>query len=172
MDPKQQAIRNKQRERQQRGEDFQVEIRRSWRLVPNTWRLRLKDGGGGTNAADELTITDDVNILNEMKRTAGQKFTLGMLEPNQVRGLIDFDEVVKRNYGLVFISFYNEGKDLDEAYAFRLITGLKYMKKKNQLHIKLSDFQNGNVPAIHLPRLNAAEPTYDLKGVAECYKYL
>ncbi|TYS60514.1 hypothetical protein FZC76_21845 [Sutcliffiella horikoshii] len=172
MDPKQIALKNKQRERNQRGNDFQQEIRRSWRHIPNVWRLRLKDGGGSTNAADELTITNYVNVLAELKRTAGQKFKLGMLEPNQIKGLIDFDEVTERNYGLVFISFHNVSKGLDEAYAIRLKTALQFMRKRDQLHIHMDDLRNGTVPSIAMKRIQAAEPTFDLKEVAECSKYL
>lgn len=74
MDPKQTAMRNKQRERQQRGDDFQAEIRRSWRGVPNVWRMRIADGAGATRPGDEIVITPEVNILAEMKRTESPTF--------------------------------------------------------------------------------------------------
>lgn len=172
MDPKQQALRNKQRERQQRGDDFQNEIRRSWSFVPNIWRMRIKDGGGGSRPGDEIILTSKFNILAEMKRTKGTHFNLGMLEPDQLRGLVDFDQVIERNYGLVFISFHNPKKELDEAYAFRILTALKYMKKKDQLHIHLDDFRENKITAVELPRKYGKEPYYDLQGVIQCYKSL
>lgn len=176
MDPKQQALRNKQRERQQRGDNFQEEYRRSWAEVPNVWHIRIKDGRGGTKPADHITLCQKVNILAELKRTASQKFELGYLEPNQIRGLVDFDEVIDRNYGLVLCSFHNPAKGLDDCYAIRLVTAIRYMQTKGRSHITLGELKdarfNGKRVAIQVPRLQKVAPTYDLKGVAECYKYL
>lgn len=170
MDAKQVVLRNKQRERQQRGSDFQEEIRDSWKLVPNVWRRRLKDGRGSTQPADEVTLTNTINILAELKRTKGTKFQLSFLEPDQIQGLIDFDEVIERNYGLVFISFHNESKEIDKAYAIRLITALKFMKRHERLHITLEELRSKTVPNVELLRLGT--DTYDLKGVIDCYKSL
>lgn len=172
MDPKQQALRNKQKERQQRGHNFQEEIRKSWLLVPNVWQLRIKDGGGGTRPADMLTICDEVNILAELKRTASQKFELSFLRSGQVKGLVDFDEVIGRNYGLVFVSFLNEAKDIDEAYAFRLVAALRYMHRRSRAHITLEELRQGAIHRINLPLLESAERKYDLRRAADCYKYL
>ena len=86
MDPKQTAMRNKQRERQQRGDDFQAEIRRSWRGVPNVWRMRIADGAGATRPGDEIVITPEVNILAEMKRTESRRFSLDYMRPNRSSG--------------------------------------------------------------------------------------
>jgi len=170
--PKTLQQRNLQRERQQRGEEFQEEIRRSWRLIPNCWRMRIADGKGGTRPADEIILLEDINVLAEHKRTQGTVFKLSMLRPNQIQGLIDFDEVITRNYGLVFVNFLDEKKDLDKTYVFRLITAIRYMKKKNRLSIPLKALDNELIPCIKLPLLEAAERTYDLKGVVECYKLL
>jgi hypothetical protein len=177
MDPKQQALNNKQREKRQRGEDFQQEIKRSWRHVPKIWTLPIADGRGGTKPADRLTIAEKVNVLTELKRTAKKEFQLDFLRPNQIRGLIDFDQIIERNYGLVLVSFYDLPKGVDEAYAIRLTTALRYMQKEGRRSIPLADLRSGaNVAgkkiAIKLPRLQTAEPAYDLKGVVECYKYL
>ncbi|MEH7457559.1 hypothetical protein V7183_10080 [Bacillus sp. JJ1127] len=172
MDPKQTALRNKQRERQQRGDDFQAEIRRSWRHIPNVWRMRIADGAGATRPGDEIVLTPEVNILAEMKRTESRRFSLDYMRPNQILGLRDFDQIIGRNLGLVFISFLNESKGLDEAYAFRLLTVLIHMKKRNVNHIKLEEFRNQTVPCVPLPRLTYHEPSYDLSGVLTCYKSL
>lgn len=167
------AFDHKQKERQQRGEDFQSEIRRSWRLLANVWRLRVKDGGGSSNAGDELILLNDINVLAEHKRTAGYTFQLGFLRPSQLKGLVDFDRVISRNYGLVFVSFYNEDIGLDKAYAFRLVTALRYLQAKGSKTIHLNEFERGDMPAIELPRLpGIIDKTYDLKGVQECYKSL
>lgn len=177
MDPKQQAVRNKQRERQQRGEDFQDEIARSWRYVPNIWTLPIADGRGGSRPGDRLTICQDINLLTELKRTAKKEFQLDFLRPNQIRGLIDFDQVIEKNFGLVLVSFHDLPKKVDEAYAIRLTTALRFMQINGRRSIPLDDLRKGKTAAgkklaLKLPRLQAAEPTYDLRGLTECYKYL
>lgn len=170
--PQSLTTRDLQRERQQRGDDFQQEIRRSWRLIENCWRMKIADGGGATRPADEIILLEEINVLAEQKRTQGTVFKLSMLRPNQITGLVDFDEVISRNYGLVFIGFLDEAKDLDEAYVVRLTTALKHMKKKGKASIPLKDFQQQALPCRLLPLLDMAERTYDLKGVIECYKFL
>lgn len=172
MSPKDIALRNKQRERNQRGQDFQEEIRRSWRRIPNCWRMRVKDGSGGTRPADELTLLEDVNILAELKRTEGVEFRLSFLRPNQIEGLLDFDRALKRNYGLVFVSFHNPDRGLDEAYAVRLGTALRYMQRRGVSYISLDDFRRAALPCVPLPRIEAAEPTYDLKELVDNCKSL
>lgn len=175
------ALRNKNKEAQHRGDDFQAEMRRSWRLLPNLWRIRLKDGGGNSVAADELVIAEGVNILAEHKRTKKSSFQLDFLRPNQIQGLVDFDQVIKRNVGLVFVSFYDTNKDLDECYAIRLVYALEYMKKKGRVSISLDELRELQLPgrqawngkwAVAVPRLEAAERTFDLRGVLDCFKCL
>lgn len=167
MDPKQHAIRNKQRERQKRGSDFEAEIKRSWPFVENVWHMKLKDGGGSTNAADRIVLTNEVNILTEMKRTKGKRFELGFLRQNQIRGLIDFDQVIDRNFGIVIVSFHNLDIGLDETYAFRLETAIRFMRQRDRLHIKLTEFQSGTFPSVKIPRVDAAQPRYDLKELMQ-----
>jgi hypothetical protein len=176
MDPKQQALRNKQRERHDRGQDFQEEIKRSWRHVPNVWTLPIKDGRGGSKPGDRLVIAENANFLTELKRTAKKEFQLDFLRPNQIKGLIDFDQVITKNYGLVLVSFHDLPK-VDEAYAIRLITALRYMQISGKRSIPLEDLRKektaaGKKIAVKLPRMEAAEPTYDLRGLMECYKSL
>jgi hypothetical protein len=169
---------SKQKERHDRGEEFQNEIRRSWRLISNVWRMRIKDGRGGTRPADEIVTTVNGNFLVEAKRTAGDRFELGFIRPNQFRGLLNF-EVIPHNLGLVFVSFQN--KTVDEAYAFRLSSLLKYMRQYRFQYISLAVFRNFlAIPCIQLPRTyyhdpkNAklSGPAYDLTEVIRCCKSL
>lgn len=154
-------------DRRQRGEDFEQEIRSSWALIPNCWRMKIA-AVGGTRPADEIILLEDANVLAEQKRTAGAIFKLNMLRENQVTGLVDFDQVIGRSYGLVFISFLNEDLGRDETYAVRLITALKYMKSKNRVSIPLADLQQGKLNCMEIPRVAGAEKrTYDLKGVVK-----
>lgn len=157
----------KQAERRQRGEDFQEELRRSWRLLPNLWRLRITDGSGlGTRPADELVITEKVNLLCEAKRTDSDRFLLSMLRPDQRTGLLKFEQAVSRNRGYVFISFLNEAVDV--AYAFRFLDALLYMRQQNRQYITLEELQQGKIEAVNLPRIYIDEELgYDLKGVVE-----
>jgi len=163
---------NKQKERLQRGIDFQDEVRRSWRRVPNVWRLRLRDGKGGTQVADEVALLAKVNLLSELKRTEGDRFELSFLRSDQINGLLDFDRVLPQNYGLVLVSFHNLQQGRDDAYAIRLITALHFMRREGREYITLDELRSGAFPAIRLPRLNTPEPTYDLWELGECYRYL
>lgn len=179
MNPKDIALRNKQRERRQRGNDFQDEMRKSWRLVPNSWRMRIADGGGSTRPADEIILTPDVNILAEHKRTEGRKFELSMLRAPQLQGLVDFDSVIDRNYGLVFVSFHNPAQGLDECYAIRLITALQYMKNKERQYIGLDELYTDagfagltKTMSIKIERLEPGSELYDVRGVPKYCRYL
>lgn len=157
---------SKQLERQQRGQDFQNELRRSWRTVPNCWRLRIADGRGATRPGDELILLKDVSILGEHKRTAGDRFEFSFLEVNQVKGLLDFDKVIERNIGLVFVSFLNEAVGRDLAVTFRLLTAMQYMQKVGHKYITIKDFENQVIPCLWLPRLQLdSGPGYYLKEV-------
>ncbi|MEN2464955.1 hypothetical protein [Ornithinibacillus sp. JPR2-1] len=162
MNPKQQALNNKQRERRQRGHDFQEEILESLRFVPNVWTIHIKDGPGGSRPADRIILTEKINILAELKRTEGQRFYLSFLRTNQLQGLVDFDQVIERNLGLVFVSFHNPKKTLDETYVFRLTTALQYMQRKDRLYIDLKELQEGAISTLYLPRQN---DIYDLQEV-------
>lgn len=137
----------KQAERRQRGEDFQEECRRSWRQIPNLWRLRITDGGNlGTRPADELVLLEHVNLLCEEKRTDGDRFMLSMLRTDQLKGLINFEKALDRNIGLVLVSFLNEAVDV--AYAFRLVHAMAYMNQKGRRYITLEELQQGKIEAI------------------------
>ncbi len=163
----------KQKERYQRGEDFQNEIRRGWRLVPNSWRRRVVDGqGSGTQPADEIILLPEGNILAEHKRRKGDKFSLNDLEPNQQKGLLDFDAVLPKNYGLVFISFLDEARGIDETYVVRFLSLARYLRSKGRISITRNQLMvnilSGKVCCI--PTITAEERTYDLRGLGDCLK--
>lgn len=165
--------RNLQKERQQRGQEFQDEMRRSWAMVNGCWRKRLKDGGGSTEPADEIVLLEEVNLLLEHKRTDGDRFELSFLRSDQVSGLLDFDRVIARNYGLVCVSFNSPQIGLDVAYAVRLITALRYMQGQGVHFITLAEFEKNRLPCAELPRLRGAnKPTYDLGELIACCKSL
>ncbi|MEK4879371.1 hypothetical protein [Paenibacillus sp. FSL R5-0908] len=165
--------RNLQKERQQRGQEFQDEMRRSWALVKGCWRKRLKDGGGSTEPADELVLLEDLNLLLEHKRTEGDRFELGFLRADQVTGLLNFDRVIARNYGLVCVSFNDPNTGRDDAYAFRFITAMRYMQRKSRVYITAAELAHKALPCARLPRLQGAEkPTYDLGELIACCRSL
>jgi len=163
----------KQKERQQRGEDFQNEIRRGWRLVPNSWRRRVVDGqGSGTQPADEIILLPEGNVLAEHKRTVNDRFNINKLEPNQQKGLLDFDAVLPNNYGLVFISFLDEARHVDETYVVRFLSLAKYLRSKGRISITRNELMvnilSGKV--CFIPTTTAIERTYDLRGLGTCLK--
>lgn len=168
-DSKQQA------ERRLRGENFQEEIRRSWRLIPNCWRLRITDGVNrtGTRPGDDLILLEHINILCEEKRAADDRFTWSLLRPDQRKGLREFEAALQRNRGLVFISFLYD--TVDEAYAFRLVEAAEFMGTQGRQYITLAEFQQQKITCVPLPLITVDERgemvrAYDLKGVQECYK--
>lgn len=160
----------KQQERRQRGEEFQDELRRSWRYIPKCWRMRITDHNSGTRPADEIVLLPSINILAEAKRTNGDRFTLSMVRPNQQKGLYDFDVIIPRHRGLIFISFLNDTEDV--AYAFRFIDALQFMRNTGVNYIPLTDFKNGVFKCVELPLLHDTDNNryYDLKGVERCYR--
>ena len=167
-----------QKLRRDRGEEFQDEIRRSWRMIPNVWRLRIKDGRGGSRPADEIVTTSGGNFLIEAKRTQGDKFELGFIRPNQFKGLLSF-ETIPQNFGLVFISFQNA--KIDEAYAVRLSSLIRYTNEYRYRYVSLSVFRNiATIPCVELPRIyyhdpknkKLSGPAYDLTEVIRCCKSL
>lgn len=126
--------------------------------------MRIADGGGSTRPADDIIITDNLNILAENKRTDGDAFKLSMLEVNQQTGLTDFEATqIDRNVGMVFISFYNGTHD--EMYGFRLVPALQYMVKHKRVSIPREVLKAGGIPAILFPLIDEVERTYDLEGV-------
>jgi len=136
--------------------------------------MRIPDGKGGTRPADELVLFENINILAEMKRTEGDCFELAFLEPHQIKGLLDFDKVIDRNYGLVYVSFLNEELKRDVAYAFRLVTAMRYMRQKRRKYISMEELYNNAIPRVYLSRavMPDGKPGYNLKEMVSHCKYL
>lgn len=158
-----------QKRKRQRGEDFQDQLRDSWLQVPNIWRAHLNEASG-SRPADDIVLTEPINILFEAKRTEDTAFRLGFLRQNQINGLLDFEKVIDRNYGLVFINFLDHKEGIDETYTFRLIKALKYMLAKESLSIKLEELREGKADSLLLPAL--PDRLYDVEEVLKCYKQL
>lgn len=159
----------KQQEKRQRGDDFQDELRRSWRRIP-CWRMRISDASGGTRPADEIILLNRINVLGEAKRTAGDVFKLSMVRTNQQKGLYHFDNVLPRNYGLVFISFLSD--TVDETYAVRFIDALRFMGANKIQYIPIESFRERTIKCVKLPvhTDENGDRYYDVRGLEECYK--
>ena len=84
-----------------------------------------------------------------------------MMRANQIKGLVDF-EVRERNIGLVFVNFLNE--NLDKTYAIRFISALKFMKERNQKHVKLEELSEIDSLELELFFENG-DRYYNLEGV-------
>lgn len=165
-----------QGKRRDRGEQFQQEIRLSWSLVPQSWRLRIADGRGSSRPADELVLLDGCNLLLELKRTTYAGFKLSFMRTNQIKGLLDFERAVPNNRGLVLVSIIND--DHDTTLAFRLSQVMKWMQERGQEHVKLEDFYTGQIPFIHLflhedySHLPEGERIYDMRRLQDRWKSL
>jgi hypothetical protein len=132
--------------------------------------MRIADGRGSTRPADEVILLHDINVLGEHKRTQGDRFELSFLRTNQLTGLVDFDSVIPRNKGLVFVSFLDEAKGVDDAIAFQLITVLRHMKRLRRRYITAEEFIKGKVPGLRLPCIQTDDGRgYDLKGVNDYF---
>jgi len=132
--------------------------------------MRIADGRGGTRPADEVILLNDINVLGEHKRTQGDRFELSFLRVNQLTGLVDFDQVIERNKGLVFVSFLDDAKGLDAAVTFRLIDILGHMKQRGRQYVTLAEFRTKEIPGLILPRKQLEDgPGYDLKGVNDYF---
>lgn len=143
-----------------KGEEFQEEMRRSWSLLPN-WRHRLRDGRGLENPGDEVILLNSCNILAEHKRTNGDQFKLSMLEESQKTGLLQFDNALDHNIGMVFVDF----EEFGECYAFRFLKALQWMDKHGRKSVPLQVFRDKGFPMIfYLPRIKIdGKPAYDVR---------
>jgi len=137
------------------GKLFELDIARSWKKVPNSWRLRLRDGGSVERPADELVLLPEVSLLNELKRTSRPKFSITMLRTNQINGLLNFEKAADRNYGLVFFNYLNDEKREDRLFVFRYVHLLLYIKESghttNTFDLEL--FENTDILNIELQRV-------------------
>lgn len=148
------------------GKEFELEIAKSWTLVNNAWRLRLRDGGGIECPADELVLLPNVRLLNELKRTNKNYFSLKLLRTNQISGLLTFEKKDSNNYGLVFINFYNEHFNIDRLFVFRLVHLYMFIKtnKYDKLYFPIDLFERSDILSIELDTYYVSlKKYYDLK---------
>jgi len=162
-----------QRNRAERGDEFEAELKRGWGLIKNCWFMKIPDGKGATRPADQIILLLEANVLAEHKRTAGDRFQLSFLRPDQISGLASFERVLNRNFSLVFISFLNLGQQIDEAYAFRFNIGLGHMKERGRRYISIEEFRQNRLPCIRLTRIPGPDgDAWGLQEVVRCYRYI
>lgn len=154
-----------QSQRRNSGKEFEEAIRRSWLRVPDVWRMRITDGGGASRPGDELVLTAHGNMLIEMKRTESDRFELGFLRPGQLNGLVRFDECLKQNHGLVFISFIEHK---EQAFAFKITDAMEFMCLYRRKYITREEFCSGDFFSIKLPVMyDGHDKYYDLLGLVK-----
>jgi hypothetical protein len=141
----------KQKERRDRGADFQKEARLSWRQIPHVWRHHMREGGG-TRPADDIVLTEVWNFLTEYKRTEGYVFDMDFLRPDQLVGLVNFDRVIPRNIGLVMVSFLNE--EIDEAYAIHIKDLVKLVNLYHKKSFDIDFIRRAPSHFVELPRID------------------
>jgi hypothetical protein len=156
-----------QKRRQQRGDDFEAEVRRSWRLIPNSWRIKIP-GSRSTRPADELILLSKCSLLVDEKRTQSDRFQLSYLRPNQITGLTLFERPIpERNRGLVLVSFLSEAEGRDLAYGIRLTDAIKAMQKQGRRYLTLDEVRRYFPPMARLQLEDG--PAWDLKEVVYHY---
>lgn len=114
-----------QRERWERGTDFQEEFRKSLRRVPKCWFIRLSDGAG-PQPFDTLVLLEKFNLGLEFKRTKAVYMDFDDLRPNQVKGLMNFNAAQKHHVGAVVVHFYDEVESLDKCFLVSIKQLLKF----------------------------------------------
>jgi len=154
----------KQAERRQRGEDFQNEIRRSWSLIPNSWRMRISDDCG-SRPADEIVVTPDFTALFELKRKSKLRLGLSDIRPSQIKGLWDYERIGGRNHGVILVSFLNSFTD--EAYGMQIKWFLHRMEHTGLNYVTINEMR-AMVRGVKLPRLSIdGKPGYDLRELVK-----
>lgn len=89
-----------------KGKDFETIMKESWKKVPGSWRLRIKDGGGGESPGDDIILLDKIRLLVEYKTTDKPVFSIsGALKNNQIYGGLAFMGLHPNNVSLVVINF-------------------------------------------------------------------
>lgn len=158
-----------QYEKRARGEAFQNEIKASWRLIPDCWRMRISDDCG-SRPADEIVILSEDRLLNELKRKSDGKLCVADLRTNQLGGLIDFMHAGGNNFGIVIVSFLDDERDI--AYAIPISVFLNTCEKKNRMYMSSIELASSTYEgkAVELPRTAEFADCYDLKPLVEFVK--
>jgi len=162
-----------QYEKRARGEAFQNEIKASWRLIPDCWRMRISDDCG-SRPADEIVLLSEDRLLNELKRKADGMLCISDLRTNQLGGLIDFMHAGGNNFGMVLVSFVDD--TYDTAYAIAISTFLNLCERKNRMYLSIKEISDAVYEglAVEIPRLASCQEkekflvdVYDLRPLVK-----
>lgn len=144
-----------QRERWERGTDFQEEFRGSLKRVPKCWFKRLE--GPGPQPFDTLALLEKFSLGLEFKRLKEGNLDFDDLRPNQVKGLVNFNNCLKRNVGAVAVHFYNTETALDECYLVSIMQLLKFYFGNEIRRAGLIEFHRTGGLGIRLHRHESGE---------------
>lgn len=155
-----------QYEKRARGEAFQNEIKASWRLIPDCWRMRISDDCG-SRPADEIVLLSEDRLLNELKRKSDGMLCISDLRTNQLGGLIDFMHAGGNNFGMVIVSFLDD--EWDTAYAIPISVFLSTCEKKNRMYMSIAEIASSTYEgkAVELSRTAEFADCYDLKPLVK-----
>lgn len=131
-----------------KGERFEKEIAESWQQVPKSWRLRIRDGGGGDRPGDEIVVLDKFRLLCELKCTNKKTFSMSLIRPGQIQGLMAFSKCNRLNLGLVFIKF----EYTQELFIVHIFDLMKWISMNETLSISRNEFDENILKNIKMER--------------------
>lgn len=140
-----------QRNRWERGVDFQEEFRESLRRVPKCWFKRLPDGAG-PQPFDTLVLLEDFNLGLEFKRLKDGNLDFDDIRPNQVKGLVNFNNCLKRNVGAIAVHFYDPERVLDDCFLVSIMQLLRFYSENGTQRAGLIQFHRTGGLGIRLHR--------------------
>lgn len=158
-----------QKEKLQRGIEFQEEMRKSWLTLSNLWRLRIDDSSG-SRPGDSLILTNyqykPLNILIEYKRKMEPVLRLSDLRESQIKGLADFDKVAPWHHSLIIVNFLDEEKSINDTYAVTYYSFIKYLNVKKKLQVSAEEIKS-NLDYYRAPVLENVDGTkrYHIGGI-------
>jgi len=145
-----------------KGKQFESDMLESWKCVPS-WRIRLRDGGGGETPADDLVLLDELRVLAEYKCTDNDKFNFSSaVKQHQIDAALTFESACGKNVGVLFINFRHR----NAVVIIRIIDLLTYYVKANKKSI---DFNNlDDIKHIRISRLGLI---WNLRNIEEKLKH-
>jgi hypothetical protein len=119
-----------------KGKDFEDIMRESWEQVPNSWRIRIKDGGGGESPADDLVLLDKFRLLLEYKSTDKKSFSIsGALKTHQIYAGLAFMSLNFFNVSLIVINY----ESFNTVYIISMRSLFSFMRKTNKKSITIEE---------------------------------